>query len=125
MLLILVILPNSWAINVNENKSNVQSVEGFYNCKIVSSGITEKQVSMGLLKIINFAFAFFIEIHLGEDGESFIYSADSGIEEGHYIGAHNLKLYIFRGAFSYQYLDDVSLKTIIDGKVLFVKAEAE
>ena len=98
MLLITINIPISGAINFEENKINEQTTESFYNCKVVASGITEKQVSMGLIKIKNLAFAFLIEIQYGEDGESFIYNANSGIEEWHYLGAHKLKLIIYRGS---------------------------
>jgi hypothetical protein len=124
MLLIAINLPISEANNFEENKTNEQTTESFYNCQVVSSGITEKQVSMGLVKIMNFAFAFLIEIQYGEDGESFIYNANSGIEEWHHAGMHKLKLIIYRGSLSYQNLGKGSLKTLIDGRVLFVKVEA-
>ena len=77
-----------------------------------------------MLKIMNSAFAFFIEIQYGEDGESFIYNVNSGIEKWYHVGSHKLILFIYGGSLSYQNSGDGSLKTLIEGRVLFVKAEA-
>jgi hypothetical protein len=124
MLLNTSILPISWATNIEENIKNVQFAESFYNCKIVTSGKTEKQISIGMLKIMNSALAFLIEIQYGEDGESYIYNVNSGIEKWYHVGAQKLILFIYGGSLSYQHSVDGSLKTLIEGRVFFVKAEA-
>ena len=130
MLIIIAVFPTTIAENhpTNEIKifeTNQNSVENYLRCKIESSGIPSTQIGICFIKIANQAFAGILTIEYGNDGATTIYSSENNEQLWHYECAHKLILILYRGILSYQECSDGSLKTLIDGKALFVKAKPQ
>jgi hypothetical protein len=123
-MLLITVLPSLTGATIL-NKSDIPNrclTETYRNCRIQSSGTTDSQVNIGLIKIGNRALAFKITIIYSEDGNTTIYSK-TGDELWYYEGAHTITLFLYRGIFQYTNNQDNTSRTTLEGKAFRVNPE--
>ena len=128
IMLVFIALPISEATQIKTaQKSNIldecQTSETYTQCTIKSTGTTEKQINLGLIKLGNYAFVVMLKITYDNDGNTTIYSTQNGGELWHYKGAHTITLLLYRGKLEYVFNQFPGYSTTLDGKTFFASAE--
>lgn len=128
IILVLLTIPISEAAYIKKTqKANTldtsQILETYTQCTIKSTGTTDKQVNLALVKLGNYALVIMLKITYDNDGNTTLYSTQNGEELWHYKGAHTITLLLYRGKLQYIFNQFPGYSTTLKGKAFRVSTE--